>query len=181
MKKILTLISYTAILLVVAMGAMLLVSFINNGQKNFYVEYDDQKISYKKENLILPKDKYSLFFCKNIFGITKATESVKHYSVRIEANPENINDFDFTVDGATCSFYGMTGKADVTPAFIIHKYDGYFMLVVPSDLTMQKILQSLYPNQTVADVPDINFYEKDCFNLLVTSEEESAVITIGFH
>ena len=62
---------YTIIFAVVIGAVTLIIAFVNNGAKNFYVQYGDEKISYKTENIELPKDAYSLFYCKNVFGLIR--------------------------------------------------------------------------------------------------------------
>jgi hypothetical protein len=166
-------------LLAVAVGVIVLVlAFVNNGQKNFYVQYGNEKISYKAENVELPKNATTLFYCKNVLGVTDEQAKANNFTVRIEPNQKLIADFDFTVDGKTKGFYG---NLDLTQGLTIVKGEGYFSVYLPEELTLHQLLQACYPDSMVSGVPDINLYEKDYLSIVVYSEEENATVTIWFH
>lgn len=167
------------VLLAVVVGVIALVyAFINNGQKNFYVQYGNEKISHKTENVELPKNATSLFYCRNILGVTDETEKAKNFTVRVEPNRELIPDFDFTVDGKIKGFYG---NLDLTKGFSLAKGDGYFALYLPDTLTLQTVLQATYGESVVEGVPELDLYEKEYLSIVVYSEEEDATVTIWFH
>ena len=170
---------YTIIFAVVIGAVTLIIAFVNNGAKNFYVQYGDEKISYKTENIELPKDAYSLFYCKNVFGLTDKTEKAKNFTVQIVFNENNMKDCDmteFAVDGKALEFY----RIDFTDYFDIKLYDGYFTVYLPFALTLGELLSVVYPNSTVTGFTDIDLYEKDRLSIVVYSEEEQATVTINF-
>ena len=169
----------SGIIIVAILGVIALVlAFVNNGQKNFYVQYGNEKISYKAENVELPKNAATLFYCKNVLGVTDEQAKANNFTVRIEPNQKLIADFDFTVDGKTKGFYG---NLDLTQGLTIAKGEGYFSVYLPEELTLHQLLQACYPDSTVSGVPDINLYEKDYLSIVVYSEEEKATVTIWFH
>lgn len=170
-----------AVIFAVVIGAVaLIIAFVNNGAKNFYVQYGDEKISYKTENVELPKDAYSLFYCKNVFGLTDKTEKAKNFTVQIVFNENNMKDCDmteFAVDGKALEFY----RIDFTDCFNLKLYDGYFTLYLPQTLTLGTLLSVVYPDNAVTGFKDIDLYEKDRLSIVVYSEEEQATVTINFH
>lgn len=177
-KTIVSVIVYGIIIVAILGVIALVLAFVNNGQKNFYVQYGNEKISYKAENVELPKNATTLFYCKNVLGLSDKQEKATNFTVRIEPNQKLIADFDFTVDGKTKGFYG---NLDLTQGLTIAKGEGYFSVYLPEELTLHQLLQACYPDSTVSGVPDINLYEKDYLSIVVYSEEEKATVTIWFH
>lgn len=177
-KTIVSVIVYGIIIVAILGVIALVLAFVNNGQKNFYVQYGNEKISYKAENVELPKNATTLFYCKNVLGVTDEQEKAKNFTVRVEPNQKLIADFDFTVDGKTKGFYG---NLDLTQGLTIAKGEGYFSVYLPEELTLHQLLQACYPDSTVSGVPAINLYEKDYLSIVVYSEEENATVTIWFH
>lgn len=177
-KTIVSVIVYGIIIVAILGVIALVLAFVNNGQKNFYVQYGNEKISYKAENVELPKNATTLFYCKNVLGVTDEQAKANNFTVRIEPNQKLIADFDFTVDGKTKGFYG---NLDLTQGLTIAKGEGYFSVYLPEELTLHQLLQACYPDSTVSGVPAINLYEKDYLSIVVYSEEENATVTIWFH
>ncbi len=177
-KTIVSVIVYGIIIVAILGVIALVLAFVNNGQKNFYVQYGNEKISYKAENVELPKNAVTLFYCKNVLGVTDEQAKANNFTVRVEPNQKLIADFDFTVDGKTKGFYG---NLDLTHGLTIAKGEGYFSVYLPEELTLHQLLQACYPDSTVSGVPDINLYEKDYLSIVVYSEEENATVTIWFH
>lgn len=180
-KTIISVIVYGIIIVIILGVIALVIAFVNNGQKNFYVQYGNEKISYKVDNAELPKNATTLFYCKKILGITDKQEKAKNFTVSIVANEKAFADYDFsgyTVDGKVKDFFRGT---ELTKGMDIQICDGYFMLYLPETLTLQSVLEKVYPDSTVEGVPEINLYEKDYLQLVVYSEEEKATVTIGFH
>ncbi len=169
------------VVIIVLFGAIgMIYAFINNGQKNVFVQYGNEKISYKTENLELDKNTYNVFFCKNVLAISGETTKATNYTVSIVANEEAFADCDFSMmkmDGIPTNSFLAT---DVTAAFEIHVDNGYFLLYLPETLTVDFVLSRVYPRAEITGVPDINLYEKDYFSILVYSEQEKSTITISF-
>lgn len=180
-KTIISVVVYGIIIVIILGVIALVIAFVNNGQKNFYVQYGDEKISHKIENVELPKNATSLFYCKNVLGLSDKQEKAKNFTVLVAANEKAFADHDFsgyTVDGKAKDFFRGT---ELTKGMDIQICDGYFMLYLPDALTLQSVLEKVYPDSTVKGVPEINLYEKDYLQLVVYSEEEKATVTIGFH
>lgn len=170
------------VLIVLLFGAVgMTFAFINNGQKNFYVQYGNETISYKTENKELQKNAYNLFYCKNILAVSDETAKANNFTVTILPNEKAFAGCDFSsmkMDGIpTNSFLA----PDCTSAFDISIYDGCFTLYLPETLTAETVLNKVYPESEFVGVPEINLYEKDYFLILVYSEQDKTTVTIGFH
>lgn len=170
------------VLVVVLLGVIGMVfAFMNNGQKNFYVQYGDEVISYKAENKELQKNAYNIFYCKNVLAVSDETAKADNFTVSVMANEKVFADCDFSsmkMDGVPTNSFLAT---DVTAAFDITIGDGCFVLYLPETLTAETVLKKVYPDSALTGVPDINVYEKDYFFIVVYSEMEKATVTIGFH
>lgn len=170
------------VFIAVLIGAVgMAIAFIENGQKNFYVQFGNEKISYKTENKVLQKDAYNIFYCKNILGITDETSKADNFTVSVYANDKAFAACDFStmkMDGIPTNTFLAT---DCTAAFDITIYDGYFILYLPKTLSAATVLHKIYPNSNITNIPEIDLYEKDYFYISVYSEQEQATVTIGFH
>lgn len=155
-------------------GIWYLVNYIKLGANGFYLQYGNTTVTSKVDDLDLPCDRYVIFT-----GKTAKTDknTAKDFKVSIVPNATAENNFNFKVD---CNAYDYSGERDLTVGFDVKVYGEYLALYLPSDLTMQSILQAVYKGYTVTDVPDIAIYEKDWFSILVTSYDGTK-LTIGFH
>lgn len=177
-KKFLTTVISVLLLAVIAVAGVLIYLYVRNGQKNFYVQYGSEQIAFDAENIVLPKDTDNVFYCKNVLGYNRETENAKNFTVTVILDKDKLADFTFEVDAEKKQLYD---TVDVTQAFTIRIYDGYFTFRLPAKLTAYDLLQAMYPNKTVVNVPDIDLYEKDCLTLVVYSKDEDGAVTIGFH
>ncbi len=184
MKKISTAMSVVlrVIIVILIIGVVGMVfAFMNNGQKNFYVQYGNENISYKTENKELQKNAYNVFFCKNVLAVSDEMAKADNFTVTIIANEKAFAGCDFSsmkMDGIpTNSFFA----TDCTAAFDISICDGFFILYLPEMLTVETVLNKVYPKVEITGVPEINLYEKDYFLILVYSEQEKSTVAIGFH
>lgn len=184
MKKTSTAMSVVlrVIIVILIIGVVGMVfAFMNNGQKNFYVQYGNENISYKTENKELQKNAYNVFYCKNVLAVSDETAKADNFTVTIMANEKAFADCDFSsmkMDGIPTNSFLAT---DCTAAFDIEIYDGYFTLYLPETLSAVTVLKKVYPESEFVGVPEINLYEKDYFSILVYSEQEKSTVTIGFH
>ena len=184
MKKTSTVMSviFRVIVVILIIGVVGMVfAFMNNGQKNFYVRYGNENISYKTENKELQKNAYNVFYCKNVLAVSNEMSKADNFTVTIMANEKALSGCDFSsmkMDGIpTNSFFA----TDVTVAFDITIGNGYFTLYLPETLTAETVLNKVYPEVEITGIPEINLYEKDYFSILVYSEQEKSTVTIGFH
>lgn len=162
-----------AVLVVLIVVTGVILAYLQKGNIKFYVMYGETKMIYKTENLELPKNQFLFFYCKD--NISNA-EQAKSFTVKVIPN-ETATDFDFKVNG---QIYPFLSERDLTAGFNIKIYDGYFILILPADLTLNTILSKVYIGYTVTDVSNINIYEKDFFTLVITSFSGENVF-ISFH
>ena len=169
---------------IVSCGIAILVMYLNNGERNFYVQYGDRKIAHNAENVELHKDEITVFYCKNILAVTPEQENVKaqDYEVTVQPNRKALQDFSFTVDRERQRFYG--SDIDYGAGFDVSTHDGFFTVYMPKDYTMSEYLNRIYGKTvTSADIElsEIKLYEKDCFTLSVRYIPDNSTVTISFH
>ena len=170
------------VLIVLLLGVVgMAFAFINNGQKNFYVQYGNETISYKAENKELQKNALNVFYCKNVLAVSDETAKADNFTVTVIANEKAFSGIDFSsmkMDGIPTNSFLAT---DCTAAFDISISDGCFTLYLPETLTAESVLKKVYSESEFVGVPEINLYEKDYFLILVYSEQDKTTVTIGFH
>lgn len=149
-------------------------SFIGNGQRNFYVRYGNEVITGEKKGVEFEKQKCYVFTCGTLTGQTVS------YDVQITLNVKNVENFDFSVDDKRKNFKSDLTEYDCSKLFDIAKTESCFYLSVPSDLTLQKIIQSKYPDKTITDVPDVDLQKENSFILTVTDGVEKSKTQIYF-
>ena len=169
------------ILVLVIVGAIaFLLVFIRNDGKNFYVTYGENSAS-KNYEATLPKNVFNVFYCKNLSDIVEnGVISASDYTVEVNINQDKVSNFDYSVDGKRYQFH----KTDLTPAFQIQQYDGFFTLYLPYSLTVADVLGKVYDEQTIdySAVPSVSLYDNYSLYLTVTSkQEENASVTIYFN
>lgn len=150
------------------------ITYIGNGQRNFYIVYDQENIISEKKSVELPKNSYSVFYCNTLTG------QAIDYDVQIFLNVKNIDNFDYSVGDNRKNFKTDFVEYDCSELFNIYKSDNCFMFLVPTDLTLKKVIQSKYPEKTIRGVPVINLNTKDSFVLVVTDGVENLRTQIYF-
>lgn len=166
-----------ALLLVSSIG---LIAHFTNGFredfKTFYVTYKGEDILSEKSSLELPRGEEHRFDVTYIFeGLDEETEP-KGYSVEIVSNVEKGNEFKYVVDGEKITYVdGMY----LTNAFQIDKQDTYFTLTLPEDISLKKVLESVYEKDVEAP-NDLERMEPYLYTLIVSSYDESVVYYIDF-
>ena len=118
----------------------------NEDFKTFYVEYDGKQILTSDSELILEPGETNRFDVKYTFDTGQS--EVKDYSVEIVPNVEK--DFEYTVNGEP---YLFSRAGDLSAAFSLNKQESYFELTLQEDMTLQSILEAVYPGQQV-EVPE---------------------------
>lgn len=185
MRKTISIVIYAFLFAAILCGMIILFMYIDNGEKKIYVQYSGNKIANNAENTVLQKDAISVFYCKNILGVTPEQEKVsaKDYAVTIQPDKKTLPDFAFTTDGETrLRFYD--NDIDYNAGFNVYVCDGYFTVYMPSGYTMYEYLRHIYGDSVVGigtELSDIKLYEKDCFKLIVRYIPDNSTITIGFH
>lgn len=149
-------------------------TYVGNGQRNFYVKYGNETIISEKKGVELPKDSYSVFYCGTLTG------QAIDYDVQVFLNIKNMDNFDFSVGDNRKNFKNDITEYDCSKLFSVTKSDNCFILFVPSDLTVKKVLQSKYPKNELTGIPAVKLNIKDSFILTVTDGVEKLKTQIYF-
>ena len=145
----------------------------NEDFKTFYVEYDGEQILSENSAMTFTEGKTHRFDVKYTFD-TGQTEA-RDYSVEIVPNVEK--DFEYTVDGET---YLYSKAGDLSAAFALNKQDSYFAITLREDMTIQSVLETVYPGQQV-EVPETAADENPFpYTLIVSSYNGNVSYRIAF-
>lgn len=142
--------------------------------KTFYVKVRGETILNDKEHYEISVNEEYRFDIGYTFGFFNKDQKLG-YHVKIVPNITDETKFDFTINGEK---YGYEGETDLTQGFDVKQYDDYFTITATKDLP--DILQSMYPNKTLTDVPNAINSGQDYFMLLIYSEDETTRIAIKF-
>ena len=146
----------------------------NEDFKTFYVEYEGKQILAQNSELALEPGKTYRFDVKYTFD-TQQSET-KDYSVEIVPNAEQ--DFEYTVDGET---YLYSKAGDLSAAFSLKKQKSYFEITLREDMTIQSVLETVYPGQQV-EVPGTAADENPFpYALIVSSYNGNVSYRIAFN
>ena len=164
------------LVVVVLLGVFgLLYSFVGNGQRNFYVRYGNTPIPARADNYEFEKNAYTVIECGTLTG-----QKVE-YSVTVTFDTKDNFETAFNLnDNPTNYKYELYGY-DCTELFNVAIYDDCFMFYIPQDLTVAKILQHRYPDDTITGVTEVDLWVKDYFVLTVTDKVECKSTVISFH
>ena len=169
----------TSILLALLLvGSIGLIAHFTNGFKEnfktFYITYAGEDILSEKSKLELPRGEEHRFDVTYIFEDLDEESEPKEYSVEVVSNVGKGKEFSYTVDGEKIMYVdGMY----LTNAFEIDKQDTYFTLTLPKDISLEKILESVYEKDV--EVPnDMETTEPYLYTLVVSSYDESVVYYI---
>lgn len=175
-RTVATVLAYIAVALVLVAVVGLVYRFTNGFNedfKTFYIEQDGKQILSSSSTMKLETNSMYRFDIKYTFD-TEQSEP-KDYSVKVVPNASR--DFDFTVDGAR---YLYSKQGDLSPAFALNKQDTYFEISTKTEMSLQNVLQSCYPDKEVIvpkEAEESNTYP---FTLIVASYNESVVYKIDF-
>ena len=169
----------TSILLALLLvGSIGLIAHFTNGFKEdfktFYVTYEGEDILSEKSKLDLPRGEEHRFDVRYIFENLDEELEPKAYSVEVVSNVEKGKEFSYTVDGEKIMY---VDGIYLTNAFQIDKQDTYFTLTLPKDISLEKVLESVYEKDV--EVPnDIEATEPYLYTLVVSSYDESVTYYI---
>ena len=175
-RTVATILAYIAGILILVAVVGLVYRFTNGFNedfKTFYIEQDGKQILSSSSTMKLETNSMYRFDIKYTFD-TEQSEP-KDYSVKVVPNASR--DFDFTVDGER---YLYSKQGDLSPAFALNKQDTYFEISTKTEMSLQNVLQSCYPNKEVIvpkEAEESNTYP---FTLIVASYNESVVYKIDF-
>lgn len=162
------------VIAVIVLGGSFLYKFTNGFDeelKTFYVTINDKEVMSSVSGYTVSPKTGLTVKVKYTFGLPKNTD--KQYSVKITANYDKENNFDFTVDGKTYSFG--TGE-DYTAGFDIISGKDYFILKPKGYIN--DILHAVYPDKEISDCANKEF--KDMFTLTVYSYNGESSVTVLF-
>lgn len=148
-------------------------AFINNGQRNFCVTYGNEYIVGERKGFELPRDEYAVFHIGTITGQKVV------YDATVTLLTDNIDDFEFAVDGEILSFREEFKDYNCDEFLHLSKTDSTIFIYVPSDLTFEKIVRAKYPGKDVAGVSE-PVADKDIFALTITDSVEHTKTVIRF-
>ncbi len=165
-----------SVLLISLLAAVVFMAYrlINNGGRNFYVQYADKTFVGDTKNFELEKDKGHVFYCDTVTGQTV------DYDVNVFLNVNDMDNFGFSLNDERISFKKDFTEYDLSELFNVEKNATCFIIFVPSELSLQDIIQSKYKDETVGDVPDIDLHKSDSFVLTVTDSVEKMPVQIYF-
>ena len=179
-KTNITKIITSVLLALLLVGTIGLIAHFTNGFredfKTFYVTYEGEDILSEKSKLALPRGEEHRFDVTYIFEDLDEETASKGYSVEVVSNAEKGNELAYTVDAEKITYVdGMY----LTNAFQIDKQDTYFTLTLPEDISLEKVLESVYEKNV--EVPnDVESTEPYLYTLLVSSYDESVIYYIDF-
>ena len=166
-----------ALLLVGTMGVI--AHFTNGfreGFKTFYITYAGEDILSEKSKLELSRGEEHRFDVTYIFEDLNEETEPKGYSVEIVSNIEKGKEFEYTVNGEKITYVdGMY----LTNVFQIDKQDTYFTLTLPEDISLVKVLESVY-EKDVEVLNNVEATEPYLYTLVVSSYDESVTYHIDF-
>lgn len=166
-----------ALLLVGTMGVI--AHFTNGfreGFKTFYVNYKGEDILSEKSGLELSRGEAHRFDVTYIFEDLNEETEPKGYSVEIVSNVEKGKEFEYSVDGEKITYVdGMY----LTNVFQIDRQDTYFTLTLPEDISLVKVLESVY-EKDVEVLNNVEATEPYLYTLVVSSYDESVTYHIDF-
>lgn len=149
-------------------------SYVNNGQRNFYVRYGNEILAKEKKGVELDKSTSYFFSCGTLTGQTV------DYEVQVLINVKSVENFDFIVDGYKKNFRVDMADYDCSALFALTKYETCFFLTPPPEMTLQQFIQAKYPDKAIEGVPDVVLQDKDSFILTVVDGVEKTKTEIYF-
>ena len=146
----------------------------NEDFKTFYVEHEGKQILSENSEMTFTKGKTHRFDVKYTFD-TQQSEA-RDYSVEIVPNAEQ--DFEYTVDGEP---YLFSRAGDLSAAFSLKKQATHFEITLREDMTIQSVLETVYPGQQV-EVPGTAADENPFpYALIVSSYNGNVSYRIAFN
>ena len=175
-RTVATILAYIAGILILVAVVGLVYRFTNGFNedfKTFYIEQDGKQILSSSSTMKLETNSMYRFDIKYTFD-TEQSEP-KDYSVKVVPNASR--DFDFTVDGER---YLYSKQGDLSSAFALNKQDTYFEISTKTEMSLQNVLQSCYPDKEVIVAKEAEESNTYPYTLLVSSYNESVVYKIDF-
>ena len=177
--KTMKIITYVLLALLLVGTIGLLARFTNGFKedfKTFYVTYAGEEIMSEKSKTVLSCGKEHRFDVTYVFEDLDEDAEPKSYYVEIVSNAEKGKEIEYTVDGIKRTYEdGMY----LTKAFTIEKEATYFIIRISEDMSLEKVLESVYGKDVEAP-RDMDCADPYLYTLVVTSYDESVRYYIDF-
>ena len=178
-KTTITVLSSVLVLLLFVMVFGLISHFTNGFKedfKTFYVSYAGTDIMSEKSKTVLACGEEHRFDVTYVFEGLDEDAETKSYQVEIVSNVEKGQEITYTVDGETMRYEdGMY----LTKAFTIEKEDRHFIIRLPEDTSLEKVLEGVYGKEV--EVPgNADYVDQYLYTLVVSSYDESVRYYIDF-
>lgn len=175
-KTVAKIIAYLILTLVLVAAVGLIYKFTNGFNedfKTFYVEYGGKQILTADSKQEFKQGAEHRFTVHYTFDNEKSEP--KDYSVKIVPHVER--DFDYTVDGEKY-LYSKTGE--LTSAFGLKKEQTEFSIVIPSEYSLQKVLEATNSGKRVVVPEDAEKNNPYPYRLVVSSYNGKVTYNIDF-
>lgn len=175
-KTVAKIIAYVILALVLVAAVGLIYKFTNGFNedfKTFYVEYGGKQILTADSKQEFKQGAEHRFTVHYTFDNEKSEP--KDYSVKIVPHAER--DFDYTVDGEKY-LYSKTGE--LTSAFGLKKEQTEFSIVIPSEYSLQKVLEATNSGKRVVVPEDAETNNPYPYRLVVSSYNGKVTYNIDF-
>lgn len=177
MKKIGKAITCILIILLLVGALGFLLRFTNGGTselRTFYVKNGKTLYTLSVGNYSFAEGDELRFDVRYTFA---ASDDVKGYSATIVPNVTDDTEFEYTVDDG---LYIYSDDLDLSSAFGMERHETYFTFTIPLDITMESVLSSVYPTESVTVPDDVNVQTNYYFALIVKSYDGSDSVRINF-
>ncbi len=162
-----------AFAVVIFAGLVAAIVFIYKFNNGFYVEYNGNKILTAESEIELKTDSQYRFNVKYAFD--NSNVKLQDYNVKIV--PHVTKDFYFYVDDVPVIF----SEIDLSHAFRLWKYDGYFDLQLIRDLTFGNVLRRAAGGGAITMLPDNALTDNPYpFTIQISSYDSSVTYNIHF-
>jgi len=172
-------IAYVLLILAVV-GIIGFIAVFTNGFtsdfKTFYLRRDKVMYTADSGDYYLPAGEELRFDVGYTFDVMDNDDTPKGYTVKVIPNVTDETKFTLVVDDEEVP---LSEDTDLTSVFGITKYDEYFTLTLPTELTVKDIYETAYEGKTVS-ISDTDIAEQCYFSIVATSYDGKASIRINF-
>jgi len=144
--------------------------------KTFYLRRDKVMYTADSGDYYLPAGEELRFDVGYAFDVMDNDDTPKGYTVKVIPNITDETKFTLVVDDEEVP---LSEDTDLTSVFGITKYDEYFTLTLPTELTVKDIYETAYEGKTVS-ISDTDIAEQCYFSIVATSYDGKASVRINF-
>ena len=177
-SKVFSIIVYILIAVVLLGVVGVIVGYLNNGQKSFYLQSGADKIYKDQETFEFSENDYNVFYVKNSLSFSDEQSRNINYSVKVVLNTETFAEHDFTSYIVDEHSYSLV-ELDLTEYFDIFKEENRFLFKLNTSLTLNQLLADSHNGATIENLPQIDLYSDTYLTLVVTNNADDTVIKMG--